>query len=452
MWEFEQSIFPFMNGINYSSYEQFLDDVTEKRNQMLIPDKRLVLGDPVQLNLQTFSGIPNGRFTTVFQGIRLECFAFVRKGKPLYVLLNGAIEDFRKNDSVFHRWSYYKFCTGSILNIADPMFAMYDGLHMGWYYGNKEINLRKLIAEFVKAIADILQIEYKDVVFCGSSAGGAPVFECASYIPGAKAAAINPQIVLEEYYYAEEFTRITGIEFSGKQHDHRSNALHYIKNRGRNSYIIIVNIRSRSDMKQIENIKSDLNIEICYGLNVYDNLIIWLYDADVMPIFNPHSACEYYCIWFWIEYLVNQINSVPCNRLDAVYRLVNEFWYEHWALRKRQTETTRSCIEIMSLLYRSKREVAVFGCGGKARQIWNSLLDVQGANYFDVSFAIDNDRSKMGREMLGLKVRHPSEIREWKKLYIIITTDLYGEEVCLQLEDMGLMYKKDYILYTDLGL
>lgn len=454
MREIEQSIFPFMDGISYSSYEQFLDTVTEERNQMLIPDKSLVLEEPVQVDLQTASKIPNGRFTTFFQGIRLECFAIVRKNRPLYVMLNGDVGEFSINGPVFNRWSYYKFCGGSILSIADPMLDMYPDLHLGWYYGNKEINFRKLLAEFVKIITDILQIGQKDIVFCGSSAGGAPVFECASYISGAKAVAINPQIVLEEYYYAEEFTRITGnnLWVEGEQSDHRCNALYYIKNHDKNPYIIIDNIRSQNDMRQIENIRNSLNIEVHYGLNVYDNLIMWLYDADVAPVFNPHSACENYCIWFWIEYLVNHINRDACKELGPIYRLVNEFWHEHWLTRKQQIESIRGCLEVLNRINELKSEVAVFGCGRKASHIWKNVLDVQGENHLHVSFGIDNDRSKMGEEIMGLKIKHPSEIREWQKIYIIITTDLYGEEVSRQLEKEGLIYKQDYILYKDLSL
>ena len=141
------------------------------------------------------------------------------------------------------------------------MISIYDNLRMGWYYGNSLTNFRKVIAEFVKVVADFLRVEHEDIIFFGSSAGGAPTFECASYISGAKAVAINPQIVLEEYYYAQEFSKITGNDLNKALPDHRNNALHYIKNRGRNQYIIIVNIHSRNDMRQIENIRNSLCID-----------------------------------------------------------------------------------------------------------------------------------------------------------------------------------------------
>ena len=78
------------------------------------------------------------------------------------------------------------------------------------------------------------------------------------------------------------------------------------------------------------------------------------------------------------------------------------------------------------------------------------MLDIQGINYFNIEFGIDNDRRKTGTEVMGLRVKHPSEIIDWHNLYVIITTNLYSEEVYEQLEDYGLTYKEDFILYTDL--
>lgn len=451
------SIFPFMDGINYSTYEEFVHTVKEMRNKMLIPDKKYVSMESVYIDLSKTRELPVGKFHTVFQGIHLDCLAFIKKESPLYIMLSGDIGALKKSEPGFYRWSYYKYCSGSILCIADPMISIYDNLRMGWYYGNSLTNFRKVIAEFVKVVADILRVNYEDIIFCGSSAGGAPTFECASYISQAKAVAINPQIVLEEYYYAQEFSRITGNDLNKVLPDHRNNALHYIKNRGRNQYIIIVNIHSRNDMRQIENIRNSLCIDIQYGLNIYDNLIIWLYDADVAPVFNPHSACEYYCVWFFVEYIIRNINNrgggeeeKAFHNPEPLYRLVNEFWHEHWSLRRQQAEKTRLWAEILNMLYKSGRKVAVFGCGEKSKKIWNDLLDIQGINYFNIEFGIDNDRKKTGTEVMGLRIMHPSEIIDWHSLYIIITTNLYSIEVYKQLEDYGLTYKKDFILCTAL--
>ena len=445
------NIFPFMEEISYLSYDEFVDKVTESRKKMLSADKSFTMADSIFIDLNKVNGIPCGRFDTVFHGIRLDCLAFIKKESPLYIMFSASVGDFKRGEPVFHRWSYYKYCSGSVLCIADPMMGIYDNLRMGWYYGNGDMNFRKLIAEFVMKVAGILRVDYKDVVFCGSSAGGAPTFECASYISGAKAVAINPQIVLEEHSYAKEFGRITGNDLSRDLSDHRNDALYYIKNREKNPYIIIVNIHSKEDMKQIENIKSSLGINIQYGLNLYDNLVIWLYDADVAPIFNPHNACEYYGVWFFIEYIIGNINNWGeiCN-LAPLYRLVGEFWYEHWSLRRRQVETSRLWAEILKMLHESNKKCVVFGCGQKARRVWTNLLDIQGINYFDVCFGIDNDRKKTGTEVMGLKVKHPSEIVDWHNLYIIITTDIYGDEVYKQLEGKGLIYKQDFILCTDL--
>lgn len=447
------NIFPFMDEINYSTYEEFIHTVKKKRNEMLIPDKKYISMESVHIDLSKIRELPVGKFHTVFQGIHLDCLAFVKEESPLYIMLSGDVGTLKKSEPGFYRWSYYKYCSGSVLCIADPMISIYDNLRLGWYYGNSAVNFRKLIAEFVKVVADFLRVEHEDIIFFGSSAGGAPTFECASYISGAKAVAINPQIVLEEYYYAQEFSKITGNDLNRTLLDYRNNALHYIKNRERNPYIIIVNIHSENDMKQINNIKNSLQIDIQYGLNVYDNLVIWLYDAEVAPVFNPHSACEYYCVWFFIEYIIRNINNKErgvFSDQESLYRLVNEFWHEHWAMRKQRVEMTRLWAEILNMLHKSGRKAAVFGCGEKSKKVWNDLLDIQGINYFNIEFGIDNDRRKTGTEVMGLRVKHPSEIMDWHNLYVIITSNLYSEEIYEQLEDYGLTYKEDFILYTDL--
>lgn len=447
------SIFPYMDGIDFSSYEGFVDRVEEMRNNMLVPDKEFIMAEPIELDPKKTKEIPTGRFFTIFQGIRLECLAFIKKESPLYIMFSGDVGDTGRSEPLFNRWSYYKYCGGSVLCIADPMIGIYNHLRMGWYYGNSTMNFRKLIAEFVKLVADILSVSNEDIIFFGSSAGGAPVFECAAYIPQAKAVAINPQIVLKEYSYAEEFIRITGNDLDGDLSDSRNNALHYIKSHARNSYIIIDNIRSETDMQQMKNIKESLGINIQYGLNVYDNLVIWLYDADVSPMFNPHSACENYCVWFFIEYIISNINNREVlNDLKPLYRLINEFWYTHWSLRKTQREHVKLWGQTLNMIYGSGKKAAVFGCGKRGKEICNNLLDVQGQNYFHVSFAIDNDRKKAGKNIMGLTVKHPAEIMDWHELYIVITTDLYSDEICKQLENLGLIYEQEFIRYTDLEL
>lgn len=161
--------FPFMDGIDYTSYKSFIKKISKERKRMLNPDMELMEKEPVLINVMDIDNVPNGKFDTVFQGIYFECFAFIKKEAPIYVMLGGANE---KNFTAFSRWSYYTFSLGSVLCIADPMLKMYDNLKLGWYYGNNEYNLRYIIADLVKRIAKILEVDENNIVFIGSSGGG----------------------------------------------------------------------------------------------------------------------------------------------------------------------------------------------------------------------------------------------------------------------------------------
>lgn len=446
--------FPYMDGIPFLSFGQFADAVHEARKRILDVDKELILpkGETADIfDWDSSDKFPTGRFDMVFRGIRLECFLHIKQGKPLYIMLNGANSE---KETRFSRWSYFSFCQGSVLCIADPMLKMYECLSLGWYYGKDELNLRRVVADFVKDLAERINVDNEDIVFVGSSGGGAATFECASYLPGSKAAAINPQIVLKEYYYAEEFSQITGNDLTNDLYGHRNNALYYIESHANNPYLIIANLRSVKDMEQIKNVRDRLHIDIQYGLNIYDNLIIWLYDADVASVLNPHEAQEYYCIWFYIEYLLDHMNSLHSQEFkfsfDAMYKLVNEFWHDHWIMKRMQKEKSRNWAEMLKRVINTDREVTLFGSGTVADCMLKDILDVQDSNFLHIRYVIDNDIHKAGKELYGCMIRHPSELKNWDKLYILIATDRYALEIRKQLEDLGLVYIEDFMYGTDI--
>lgn len=278
--------------------------------------------------------------------------------------------------------------------------------------------------------------------------GGATVFECAAYVPGAKAVAINPQIVLKEYRYANEFSKITGIDLNIDILGHRNNALYFIRRNASNAYLIIVNVYSQVDMQQIENIKKKLHIDIKYGLNVYDNLIIWLYDA---PVVDAHNAVEYYGIWFFIEYIIQHIEQPEMIfKVKTLYRLVNEFWREHWIMKEELGVKRRHWIQILNLIHNTNREIVVFGSGDIATQFLRDVLSKDGNNPIQIRYLLDNNIEKRGMKLEGLVIKHPLEVDQWNKLYIIIAVKRGLSEIVQQLEELGLSYKSDFIYYMDL--
>ncbi len=440
-------MFDYMEDIIYTDYLHFMEEVKRKRDEMLKFDLTLLQDHHKVYRFEEITEIPQGRFSILYEGILFECFFHYKEQGFLYTFLNGALTTEKPH---FGRWSYYKFIHGSMLNIADPMYDMYEGLKLGWYYGNDKVNIRKLIADIVKRISEIVNVNSSDIVFVGSSGGGSATFECASFIEGAKTIALNPQMILEDWGYAESFKKITGNDLSNDTLGHRNEISYFLENSNSNFHILIVNIRSTADMKQLEKVIDNLGIRIKYGLNVFGHYVIWLYDAECEPYMHPHNAHEFYCIFFVWEYILKNCEN-DLKRNQSFINWVNEIWHYRWQLEKtlRGREVPNS--EVLIQCRECGKKVAVFGTGTFLRRFDKELLDISKKNYYNVKFAIDNNKAKKGKLFDDkLPIIHPSEIENWDDFFIIITTEFYFTDIKKQLEELGLIYKKNFIIWQDL--
>lgn len=442
--------FDYMKEIYLDSFEQFAEGVDAAREQMLQADYDLIKMASEKIDLDMAERLPNGCFDTVFHNIRFECFFHYKEGKPLYVILNGTRAAGYRGRPQFSRWSYYKFLNGSMLNIADPMLDLFQGLVLGWYYGTTKVNYRQIVAELVLRIATMYHIKESDIIFVGSSGGGAAAIECANYVKGSKVVAINPQLVLAEHVYAKRFTEITKNNLQNDKQGHRHNAIFYLQENQYTEFILIVNMRSIEDIKQLQNVCKEKGISVKYGLNIYDNLIIWIYDGNMGEYLPAHSTQEYYCIWFAIEFLVENIGDKEhLKRYEQLYRLIGEFWYEHWSQELKWKNRIWQIENVMNSV-KQKEVSGIFGTGEKAVKLSKGLLDISGSNYFHIKYALDNDIEKRGGIFQGIPIKHPSDVVNWDEIYVIITSDLYDKEIKAQLEQFGLCYGKDFVSYKDL--
>lgn len=441
------NIFNFMDEIIFDDYEQMIHDTDAKRNDMVLADKSLLENRDIAIALDAIETLSDGRINIIYNDIVFECIFHYKQKKKLFVILNGA----RTQDPPqFSRWTYYKFLNGSVINIADPMYRLYDGLKLGWYYGNKDFDMREYVSKVVKRVAEIINVSDTDIVFMGSSGGGAATIECASLIQGAKSVAINPQMNLAEYFYAEEFCRITHNDLQ-KDEWNRNNAIHFLENTDESHHILIFNIRAALDMKQVGNICRKLHISLKYGLNVFEHFTIWLYDAECEPYADGHCAQEFYCIVFAMEFILDNIGNKDFEKeYEQFFRLINEFWYFKWRqekeLRSRMPDLDRlvSCRE-------SKKKTAIWGSGEIAKKLAAELLKIKDENLYKIQLVLDNDKSKEGTVFAGkVGIWHPESINSWKDLFIIIAIDKGCEDVRKQLESMGLSYQTDFIFWKDL--
>lgn len=83
---------------------------------------------------------------------------------------------------------------------------------------------------------------------------------------------------------------------------------------------------------------------------------------------------------------------------------------------------------------------------GAGRRAWRYLDEYDNLN---ISFCIDSDSSKEGSRIKDIPVVHPSHVKDWEKLFVIITIVAHNE-VVQQLKQLGLQYGTDYVYATDI--
>ncbi len=277
--------------------------------------------------------VPEGRFNVWAEKVLLECFFHYKKGMPLWVFLNGACMG--KERPQFKRWTYSYFLQGSMLNIADPMYQDFENLKLGWYFGNEKQNYRDNVVMLVKKIARMLGVKEEEIIYFASSGGGAAAIECAAKTGNARTLVINPQICLKDYFYADEFTRITGINLDQADFHSRSNVMEYLCNNS--NCILVANAESEVDMLQVSRVMENLDVRVEYGLNVYENLVIWIYEAECAPYVIPHNCQENSYIWPFLEQLVFMLSDRKRLRdMRGLYTMLGEVWRGEWKAKKEQ--------------------------------------------------------------------------------------------------------------------
>ena len=446
-------MFNYMNGINYDNYTQFVHDMDICRSDMLDADLKLLQDKGLIIDIEKEFELFEGKAVIEYKNIRFDCFLHQKPSKMLYVFLNAAFPHAGfAHKTHFSRWSYYKFLNGSVLNIADPMCQIYEGLRLGWYYGNEDFNLRIYVSEIVKLIAEKLDVSNDHIIFYGSSGGGAAVIECASHIEYAKAVSINPQIALFKHLYAQDFEKITHNNLLTEDSRwHRNNGTYYLQHNNKSKHIIMVNSRSETDMMHLDYIIKAMGLKLKYGLNFFDDLIIWLYDCDCEPYIGAHMLQDNYCLAFAIQMLIENIDSQEFmeHKDDSFYRYINEWWYAWWK-REQRWRRKQPNLNYLVKCAKTLKKTALFGTGDEAQKLCEELLDINGENYYSIEAVFDNDRNKAGIVFNGIKITHPDEINNWFDYFIIISTVKFVKEIQQQLMNYGLKYRENFIICTDL--
>lgn len=283
--------------------------------------------------------LPAVRFYTLLGSARIEGFFHRGKRQALYVMFNGSRTRSGGKGLAplpsFSRWSWFTDTDASFVSLEDPMFYKFPECTLGWYYGTKNEDYRKCCAQCISKIAELLEIEDKDIVLYGSSGGGTAAIGVSRYLPGCSVVAINPQIFLEKYPYSEELEKITGMKLCSEPDTFvRNDNCRIIRENAASMYFLIENVRSDGDyVTQFRAFCEKAGINPGFGIEKNGNIVWWLYDAQGAP--STHSAVENPSIFKMIDLLIGYTRErQDIDELKNLYDVINEFWYERASLMR----------------------------------------------------------------------------------------------------------------------
>ncbi len=287
----------------------------------------------------TYSAIENGRYTIIKGSARFECLFHKGSGDKLFILLSAArtAKGGKKRPIPrFNRWSWYSNTDDNWLCIEDPMYFYNDKIQVGWFYGTKNENYRAYLAEIARFFSTRLNIKSENIVFYGSSAGGPAALHAASLLEGSTGVSINGQYNYEySRFDIEDFKKELGIDLKLKDKYDRNNVACWFNNKSK--YIIIGNIRSKWDRQDhLIYLANKIGKEISVGLNQFNNLIVWIYEANGY-LGSPHSSFEDKTLFWPIYFLISLQNSKLNNieKYKNLYSLFNEIWFDKYEEQKK---------------------------------------------------------------------------------------------------------------------
>lgn len=296
------------------------------------------------------------RFSIDYSNYHFECLINMPNseeiGDSMFVIFSGARDLKKDRLPVFKRWSYHKFVDSIVLNIADPMFYKFNDLCLGWYYGDENESAIKLCADIIKKIQSLLSISNKKLFFFGSSGGGYVSLQMAMYFSETTHIAINPQIILSNFFYGKTFSEITGINLLARDDFKRNQTIEIIKNRIKNStnrFFIIQNLQCKDDCTlQLFPLMKELGIsKFHFGLNNYKNFALWMYSC-----IGGHNAQGDQLIFSYVIYIAQKI-SEGSELTDFDFFLIKNISCI-WRQREWFLSQHKSCLSKLNFIEKNK--------------------------------------------------------------------------------------------------
>ena len=312
--------------IDTYDYDYFYKTIQSQRSKIIRKELKQLYHS---FSINTFKNIdfiPNN-CSIFIENWQFDIFFNFVNTKKLYVILSGSrkIED---PLPLFKRWSWNYAFDGSVLYISDPMFYKYKDCILGWYYGSYEFNIYK----YIKKIIDIINKKYnfQHIIFYGSSGGGFAALQVNTYYTNTLAIAINPQIYINKYHYADKFKNCTGIDLDLPDKYNR-NKLDILLKSSMSKFFIIQNDSDKHDCSvHLFPLLKEYNLKPKYGLQNYNNLYLWIYHTV-----GGHNAQEDVNILQFILSISNSIlnNNNFSNTEHNLAIAINELWAQIYWLK-----------------------------------------------------------------------------------------------------------------------
>lgn len=94
----------------------------------------------------------------------------------------------------FQRSSFSPLINANVVSLFDPALLLFRNINNAWFCGVQQKHHAKQAARLLKIFFDSRNVDYKDVLFFGTSAGGIPAAVAAKECPGSSACLGNIQV------------------------------------------------------------------------------------------------------------------------------------------------------------------------------------------------------------------------------------------------------------------
>lgn len=377
---------------NIEDYSCYID------NDLSILNKKHIYLKDIN-ELRNFS---TGLYTIDIDDGRFDFILKMNYSDHLLVFLSGGMGAQIVQPPLFHRIKWNKLFNENIMYISDPMHYKFSYLNTGWYIGTKKYNWHQTLAHLITYIANLIKIPTENIIIYGSSAGGYAAIQIASKILYSTSISINPQLIITKYHSYNTFKTITNIDM---ENDIRNNAIDTLTKCKNTNFFIIQNLLDNELKKHFDPLFLKLDSDICYGLNLFKNIAIWLYQAK-----GGHNAFENINILYHIfkyAYIFKEKKQFTSDIYNDALN-ISEFWKD---IYDPKYNSLQGVLKSNNILYSGKdlqlKHIPSLP-NGKYKNIviitytpWHSWQDPEKSSYWTLGFG-ENIFSKYGIDELHI--------------------------------------------------